>query len=151
MANRDYYDILGVPKSADAETLKKGYRKLAMKWHPDRNPGDEKAERTFKDINEAYEVLKDPEKRAVYDRVGHEAFAAAGANGGGSRGGFDFGFGSSFADIFDEMFGEMRGGRRAQGVQRGAGLRYKQTISPDEEYGRAAGWERGCTYVEVPG
>src|SRR3546814_14552480 len=93
MANRDYYDILGVPKSADAETLKKGYRKLAMKWHPDRNPGDEKAERTFKDINEAYEVLKDPEKRAVYDRVGHEAFAAAGANGGGSRGGFDFGFG----------------------------------------------------------
>src|SRR3546814_3290459 len=72
-----------------------------------------------------------PEKRAVYDRVGHEAFAAAGANGGGSRGGFDFGFGSSFADIFDEMFGEMRGGRRAQGVQRGADLRYNMTISLD--------------------
>ncbi|MFN4089632.1 MAG: molecular chaperone DnaJ [Alphaproteobacteria bacterium] len=142
MAKRDYYDILGVPRSADAETLKKGYRTLAMKWHPDRNPGDEKAEQTFKDINAAYEVLKDPEKRAVYDRMGHEAFMAAAGNGGGPRGGpggFDFGFGSSFADIFDEMFGEMRGGRRAQGVQRGADLRYNMTITLEEAFsGRQA-------------
>src|SRR5690606_11257103 len=133
MAKRDYYEILGVPRSADADTLKKSYRKLAMKWHPDRNPGDEKAEQTFKDINEAYEVLKDPEKRAMYDRVGHEAFAAA-AGGGGARGGFDFGFGSSFADIFDEMFGDMRGGRRSQGPQRGADLRYNMTITLDDAF-----------------
>ena len=138
MAKRDYYEILGVPRSADAETLKKSYRKLAMKWHPDRNPGDEKAEQTFKDISEAYEVLKDPEKRALYDRMGPEAFAQA-ASGGGPRGGFDFGFGSSFADIFDEMFGEMRGGRRAQGVQRGADLRYNMTISLEDTFkGRQA-------------
>jgi len=133
MAKRDYYEILGVPRSADADTLKKSYRKLAMKWHPDRNPGDEKAEQTFKDINEAYEVLKDPEKRAMYDRMGHEAFSAA-AGGGGARGGFDFGFGSSFADIFDEMFGEMRGGRRSQGPQRGADLRYNMTITLDDAF-----------------
>src|SRR5690606_30698613 len=115
MASRDYYDILGVARTADADAVKKAYRKLAMQYHPDRNPGDKAAEQAFKEINEAYEVLKDPEKRAAYDRYGPEAFANGG-HGGFRSGGFDFNFASSFADIFDEMFGEMRG-RRGQAMQ----------------------------------
>src|SRR4051812_10343584 len=107
MAKQDYYELLGVAKSASADDLKKAYRKLAMQYHPDRNPGDKEAEHKFKEISEAYDVLKDEQKRSAYDRFGHQAFEGgrAGTAGAGA-GGFDFNFGSGFADIFDEMFGE---------------------------------------------
>ena len=133
MASHDYYEILGVTRGADAESLKKAYRKLAMQYHPDRNPGDKAAEAKFKEINEAYEVLRDPDKRAAYDRFGHEAFSGGNGAGGFRPGGFDFNFASSFADIFDEMFGEMRA-RRGQAMQRGADLRYNMTISLEDAY-----------------
>ena len=109
MAKQDYYETLGVRRDADADTLKKAFRSLAMKYHPDRNPDDNGAEQRFKEINEAYDVLKDEQKRAAYDRFGHAAFE----NGGGTRGGGGFEFhAGGFADIFDEMFGEFMGGRR---------------------------------------
>src|SRR6516225_11440868 len=111
MAKQDFYETLGVSKSASADELKRAYRKLAMQYHPDRNAGDKGAEQKFKDLNEAYDVLKDDQKRAAYDRFGHAAFEQ-----GGGRGPGDFGFAAGgFADIFDEMFGEfMGGGRRGQ-------------------------------------
>src|ERR1700743_8845 len=112
MARQDFYDVLGVAKSASADDLKRAYRKAAMQFHPDRNAGDKTAEQKFKDISEAYDVLKDDQKRAAYDRFGHGAFEN------GSRGPGDFGagagFSGGFADIFEEMFGAMGGGRRAQ-------------------------------------
>ncbi|MGE0743825.1 MAG: molecular chaperone DnaJ [Rhodospirillales bacterium] len=135
---RDYYEVLGVQRGAAAEEIKKAYRKLAMQYHPDRNQGDAKAEQTFKEINEAYDVLKDEQKRAAYDRFGHAAFEGPGG-GAGQRGNFDFGQG--FADIFDEMFGEFMGGRRGAGGrgQRGADLRYNLEIALEEAYaGREA-------------
>src|SRR5260370_5897991 len=110
MAKQDFYEILGVSKSASADELKRSYRKLAMNHHPDRNPGDKGAEQKFKEINEAYDILKDDQKRAAYDRFGHAAFEQGAARRPG-----DFGFSGGFADIFDEMFGEfMGGGRRRQ-------------------------------------
>ena len=111
---RDYYDILGVDKDADEGELKSAYRKLAMKFHPDRNPDDKEAEKNFKELNEAYEVLKDGEKRAAYDRFGHAAFEQGGGGDGFegfSQGGQGFG---GFGDIFEEMFGEFMGGRGAR-------------------------------------
>src|SRR3989339_401605 len=102
MAKQDYYELLGVSKSADADEIKKAYRKLAMKYQPDRNPDDKTAEQKFKDVNEAYEVLKDEEKRAAYDRFGHAAFEQGGPGGPG-RGGFEGFSGGGFADIFEEM------------------------------------------------
>src|SRR3954453_23081490 len=105
MAKQDYYATLGVARDASAEDLKKAYRKLAMQHHPDRNPGDKKAEAKFKEINEAYDVLKDDQKRAAYDRFGHAAFEQGGGPGAGP-GGFDFGAAGGLGDIFDQMFGE---------------------------------------------
>src|SRR3984893_13630868 len=133
MAKQDFYDTLGVGKSADADELKRAFRKLAMQFHPDRNPGDKSAEQKFKDINEAYDVLKDDQKRAAYDRFGHAAFEN------GSRGPGDFGFAGGFsggfADIFEEMFGAMGGGRRTQaGPSRGSDLRYNLEVSLEDAF-----------------
>src|SRR5437763_617780 len=116
---RCYYETLEVERGADDGKLKAAFRKLAMKWHPDRNPGDNSSEVKFKEINEAYEVLKDKDKRAAYDRYGHAAFE----QGGGGGAGFGAGFASSFSDIFEDLFGMagQRGGRG--GRERGADLR----------------------------
>ncbi len=133
MAGNDYYEMLGVERGASADDLKKAYRKLAMKHHPDRNPGDKEAEQKFKEISHAYDVLKDDQKRAAYDRYGAAAFENGG--GGGQGGGFEFNFGSGFADIFEEMFGAMGGGRRQQGGSgRGSDLRYNLEISLEEAF-----------------
>ena len=130
---KDLYEILGVARDASDADLKKAFRGLAMQYHPDRNPGDDEAEQKFKEINLAYEILKDEEKRAAYDRYGHAAFENGGA--GGQAGGFDFG--SGFADIFDEMFGEfMGGGRQGRGAnRRGSDLRYNLEISLEDAFG----------------
>jgi len=133
MAKQDFYDILGVSRSADADELKRAYRKLAMQFHPDRNQSDKSAEQKFKDINEAYDVLKDDQKRAAYDRFGHAAFEN------GSRGPGDFGFAGGFsggfADIFEEMFGAMGGARRTQaGPSRGSDLRYNLEVTLEDAY-----------------
>jgi molecular chaperone DnaJ len=131
MAKQDFYELLGVSKSASADDLKKAYRKLAMQYHPDRNPGDKAAEHKFKAISEAYDVLKDEQKRAAYDRFGHAAFESG--RGGGGAG--DFGFAAGFADIFDEMFGDFMGGRRGQGANaRGNDLRYNLEITLEEAF-----------------
>ena len=130
MSKRDFYDVLGVSRSADEAELKKAYRKLAMKYHPDRNADDPEAEQRFKDANEAYEVLKDREKRAAYDRFSHEAFA----HGQGPHPGGGFGAGG-FADIFDEMFGDFMGARGGGGGARGgADLRYNMEIGLEEAF-----------------
>src|SRR5438477_143546 len=128
---RCYYETLEVERSADDSKLKSAFRKIAMKWHPDKNPGDASSEVRFKEINEAYEVLKDGEKRAAYDRYGHAAFEQ-GMGGGGP--GFGAGFASSFSDIFEDLFG-MAGQRgRGGGRERGADLRYNMEITLEEAY-----------------
>ena len=114
MAKQDYYVILGVARTASADDMKKAYRKLAMQHHPDRNPNNDAAESQFKELNEAYDVLKDDQKRAAYDRFGHAAFE----QGGPQPGGFSFTDGGGLGDIFDQMFGEFAGGRRGGGAQR---------------------------------
>jgi len=132
MSKRDYYEILGVARGASDADLKAAFRKLAMQHHPDRNPGDDTSEVKFQEINEAYEVLKDKDKRAAYDRFGHAAFEQGGAGGGA---GFGAGFASSFSDIFEDLFG-MGGGRRGRGGgrERGADLRYNMEITLEEAY-----------------
>src|ERR1700750_512703 len=129
---RCYYETLEVERTADDSKLKTALRKLAMKWHPDKNPGDASSEVRFKEINEAYEVLKDGDKRAAYDRFGHAAFEQ-GSGGGGP--GFGAGFASSFSDIFEDLFG-MAGQRgRGGGRERGADLRYNMEITLEEAFG----------------
>ena len=131
MAKEDFYTLLGVDRQASGDDIKKAYRKLAMKHHPDRNPGDAAAEKKFKDISEAYEALGDDQKRAAYDRFGHAAFEQ-GAGGAHAHAGFGGGFASGFADIFDEMFGEFAQGRGrgpGRGSGQGADLRYNMEIT----------------------
>jgi len=140
MAKRDYYEVLGIDRGATDPDLKSAFRKLAKKFHPDTNPGDVDAEKNFKEVNEAYEALKDPQKRAAYDKFGHAAFEGMGGRGpGGGQGGFGPDFASSMSDIFDDLFGEFMGGRRGgdgrhSGRERGADLRYNMSITLDEAF-----------------
>lgn len=132
---RDYYEVLGVDKNADDAALKKAYRALAKKYHPDMNPGDKEAEKKFKEASEAYAVLSDPEKRRQYDQFGHAAFDG-GAGGAGGFGGFDFN-GADFGDIFGDIFGDLFGGRRGSagarsGPMKGANLRTSVRITFEE-------------------
>src|SRR5688572_28769302 len=128
MAKRDYYEVLEVQKNASEADLKKAYRRLAMKYHPDRNPDSKDAEEKFKEAKEAYEVLTDPQKRAAYDQFGH-----AGVNP-GAAGGRDGGFGSgNFSDIFGDVFGDIfGGGRGGSRVYRGSDLQYNLEIGLEE-------------------
>jgi len=135
MPKRDYYETLGLARGASEQDIKSAFRRLAKDCHPDRNPGDKSAEHKFKELNEAYEALRDPQKRAAYDQFGHAAFDGQG------RGGHGFGpdFASSMSDIFDDLFGEFMGGRRGgrgqrAGRERGADLRYNMEISLAEAF-----------------
>jgi len=129
MAKQDYYDILGVPRGASADEMKKAYRKLAMQYHPDRNPNNPTAEHKFKELNEAYDVLKDDQKRSAYDRFGHAAFENGGGPGAGAGG---FGFEGGLGDIFEQMFGGARRGAERQ--QTGADLRAQVEIDLSEAF-----------------
>ncbi|MEM6711695.1 MAG: molecular chaperone DnaJ [Pseudomonadota bacterium] len=133
MAKPDFYELLGVSRDADEKTLKSAFRKKAMQYHPDRNPGDAEAEQNFKAVNEAYEILRDEQKRAAYDRFGHQAFEQGGVGGGGGFGGAGVG------DIFEEIFGEFMGGgggrrRSSSGAQRGSDVRYNLEISLEDAF-----------------
>jgi len=132
MSKRDYYEVLGVTRSCTEVELKAAFRKLAMQHHPDRNPGDKDCEHRFKEINEAYDVLKDGDKRAAYDRFGHAAFEHGGM--GGAAHGFGADFGSTFADIFEGIFGMGSARGRGSGRERGSDLRYNMEISLDEAF-----------------
>jgi molecular chaperone DnaJ len=147
MAKRDYYETLGVQKNADEKALKTAFRNQAKKFHPDANPGNKEAEAKFKELNEAYDVLKDPQKKAAYDRFGHQAFEN-GMGGGGRGPGAGFGpdFNSSMSDIFEDLFGDFMGGGRGRqrggnrnGPQRGSDMRYNLEVSLVDSYkGKAA-------------
>lgn len=134
----DYYEVLGVTKTASGDEIKKAYRKLAMQYHPDRNPGNKDAETKFKDINEAYEVLKDEQKRAAYDRYGHQAFTGGFGNGAGANpfNGFDF-TGTGFADVFSDIFSEFTGQGRTRPrsyAERGNDIRYDVALTLEEAF-----------------
>ncbi len=129
MSKRCYYEVLGVPRTCSLEDLKGAYRKLAKEHHPDRNPDDHSAEPKFKEVSEAYEILKDPEKRAAYDRFGHTAFEH-----GAGRGAQGFDFAASFTDVFDDLFGEFMGGKRPRRHNRGGDLRYNMEIALEDAY-----------------
>ncbi|MTI15103.1 molecular chaperone DnaJ [Sansalvadorimonas verongulae] len=135
MSKRDYYEVLGIARDASDKEMKKAYRRMAMKFHPDRNPGDEQAEESFKEVNEAFEILSDPQKRAAYDQYGH---AGVDPSMGGGAGGFGGGFGGAgnFGDIFGDVFGDIFGGGGGGGgrssVQRGADLRYSLELNLED-------------------
>lgn len=136
MSQKDYYEVLGVSRSATAAEIKNAYRKLAVQYHPDKNAGDKASEHKFKEINQAYEVLKDEKKKAAYDQLGHSAFQQGG--GGGHPGGNPFGGGGfgDFSDIFNDFFGDFAGGggQGRQARAKGADLRYNMTISLEEAF-----------------
>ncbi|MEI8596393.1 molecular chaperone DnaJ [Photobacterium sp. Hal280] len=144
MSKRDFYEVLGVGRDANERDIKKAYKRLAMKYHPDRNPGDDTAADKFKEVKTAYEILTDPQKKAAYDQYGHAAFEQGGMGGGGG-----FGGGADFSDIFGDVFGDIfgGGGRRGGGqhrAQRGADLRYNMELTLEEAV-------RGCTKeIRVP-
>ncbi len=142
MAKRDFYDVLGVARGSSADEIKKAYRKKAKELHPDRNKDNPQAEAQFKEVNEAYDCLKDDTRKAAYDRYGHAAFEG-GMGGGGPRGGFGGGgggdFGSAFADVFEDLFGDFMSGRQGHPggrarAQRGQDLRYNLRVSLEEAY-----------------
>lgn len=137
MSKQDFYTTLGVSRTATQDELKKAYRKLAMQYHPDRNADNAEAEKKFKEVSEAYDVLKDEQKRAAYDRFGHSAFEGGMGGGGAGAGAAGFDFSSSFADIFEDLFGGAAGGRRGGGGNantRGADLRYNLSVSLEEAF-----------------
>jgi len=143
LAKRDYYEVLGINRDASDEDIKKAYRKLAMKWHPDRNPDNPKAEEHFKEAKQAYEILSDAQKRGAYDQFGHAGVdPSAAAAGAGAGAGFGGGFGDIFGDIFGEIFGGGRAGRST--VFRGADLRYNLEIALEQA---AKGFE---TKIRIP-
>lgn len=154
MSKRDYYEILGVNRNASADELKKAYRSLAKKYHPDQNAGDAEAENKFKELNEAYDVLKDEQSRAAYDQFGHAAFDGGMGGPRGGQQGFHGDFGASMSDIFDDLFGEFMGGRRGGGGRgrggdggrmRGHDLRYNLDITLEEAF------EGKKAQIRVPG
>ena len=130
MAKRDFYEVLGLSKTADEKEIKRAYKRLAMKYHPDRNQGDKESESKFKEIKEAYEILSDAQKRAAYDQYGHAAFEQVGF---GGQGGGGFGGGADFGDIFGDVFGDIfGGGRRQQRAARGSDLQYNMDLTLEE-------------------